>query len=367
MSLYKKIDMKPPIASVGPLGWIRRNLFDGWFNSLLTIVVLSVLWSVLPPLFRWLVTDAVCTGTAEDCRDASGACWAFITENYRFILFGFYPYESHWRPALAIVLFVAMLIYSRDMSRWRRALAALWVAVLGGIAVLMYGGVFGLARIQDNVWGGLPLTLLLSVVGILAAYPFGIVLALGRRSRLPVIRVVCVTYIEAIRGVPLISLLFMASVMFPLFLPEGITFNKLLRAQMAIILFAAAYLAEVIRGGLQSLPRGHAEAAAALGLGAFQSLRLIILPQALKTVIPPTVSIFISTFKDTSLVVVIALFDLLHTTKAALTNPDWMGFSTEGYLFIAAIYFVFCFSMSRYSVRLEHELHPEAQRTGMNR
>jgi general L-amino acid transport system permease protein len=227
---------------------------------------------------------------------------------------------------------------------------------LFSMGVLLKGGLFGFASVESNLWGGLPLTLLLSVFGLTAAYPVGILLALGRQSEMPVIKSFCVVYIELIRGVPLISLLFMSSVVFPLFLPEGFVINKILRAQVAIILFTAAYIAEVVRGGLQGLNKGQYEAADSLGLNYFQTMRLIILPQALKIVIPPSVSILISAFKDTSLVVIIALYDLLKTTQTTLSDPKWMGYSAEAYIFVALIYFVCCFFMSNYSRRLEREL-----------
>jgi general L-amino acid transport system permease protein len=227
---------------------------------------------------------------------------------------------------------------------------------LVAMGILMPGGILGLEPVEPARWSGISLTLLLSLFGLTAAYPLGVLLALGRRSRLPAIKVMSVLYIELIRGVPLISMLFMASVMFPLFLPEGITVNKILRAQAAIILFTAAYIAEVVRGGLQAIPRGQYEAAESLGLTYYQKMRLIILPQALKIVIPPTVSILISAFKDTSLVVIIGLFDLLKTTQVTLSNPEWMGFSAEAFLFIAVLYFLGCFSMSNFSRRLEKVL-----------
>ena len=218
---------------------------------------------------------------------------------------------------------------------------------------------FGLTPVDSTKWGGLPLTLLLSVFGLTAAYPLGVVLALGRQSKMPAVKLLCVIYIELIRGVPLISLLFMGSIIFPLFLPEGITINKILRAQIAIILFTAAYIAEVVRGGLQGMSRGQYEAAQSLGLNYYLTMRLVILPQALKIIIPPTVSILISAFKDTSLVVIIALFDLLKTTQTALSNPEWLGFSREAYIFIALLYFLGCFSMAHYSRKLEKELSRE--------
>jgi general L-amino acid transport system permease protein len=225
------------------------------------------------------------------------------------------------------------------------------------MGILMKGGILGLKAVESDQWGGLPLTLMLSVFGMFAAYPLGIFLALGRRSKMPAIRTISILYIEMIRGVPLISMLFMSAVLFPLFLPQGLTLNKILRAQVAIIMFTAAYIAEVVRGGLQAITRGQYEAAESLGLNYVQKMRLVILPQALKIVIPPTVGILISAFKDTSLVVIIALYDLLKTTRSALSNPTWMGFSPEAYIFVALIYFVCCYAMSNYSRRLEKELH----------
>jgi general L-amino acid transport system permease protein len=224
------------------------------------------------------------------------------------------------------------------------------------MGVLMKGGLFRLPSVESTKWGGVPLTLLLALFGLTAAYPLGVLLALGRQSKMPVLKWLCIVYIELIRGVPLISLLFMSSIIFPLFLPEGITLNSILRAQAAIILFTAAYIAEVVRGGLQGMSRGQYEAAQAIGLNYYQTMRLIILPQALKMVIPPTVSILISAFKDTSLVTIISLWDLLKSTKSVLTNPLWSGFSREAYIFIALLYFLGCFSMSSYSRKLEKEL-----------
>ncbi|MHB8765769.1 MAG: amino acid ABC transporter permease, partial [Deferrisomatales bacterium] len=293
----------------------------------------------------------------EVCRQGEGACWSVVTQNLRFILFGFYPHDQHWRPALAAGLLVALLAASRDRRGWRRPLGAAWLVGLVAMAVLLKGGVFGLPDVETALWSGLPLTLLLSVFGMVAAYPLGVVLALGRRSPLPVLRSLSVVYIEMIRGVPLISLLFMSSVMFPLFLPEGLTINKILRAQVAIILFTAAYIAEVVRGGLQAIPRGQYEAADSLGLRYPQKMRLVVLPQALKIVIPPSVGVLISAFKDTSLVVIIALFDILKTTQSVLSNPLWMGFSGEAYVFLSVFYFLCCYAMSSYSRRLERELH----------
>jgi general L-amino acid transport system permease protein len=352
-------ELKPPVTSKGVIGWVKSNLFDGWLNSLLTLLTLYSLWKIVPPLFRWAFVDSVWNTTGAVCRDTDGACWSIITTNLRFILFGFYPHDQHWRPLIAIVLLCSLLFYSRNRDHWNKYLGYAWIIGLVAMGVLMRGGILGLPGVETSQWGGLPLTLLLSVFGLTAAYPLGVVLALGRQSKMRAIKMLCVVYIELIRGVPLISLLFMGSIIFPLFLPEGITINQILRAQVAIILFTAAYIAEVVRGGLQAMPRGQYEAADSIGLSYFLTMRLIILPQALKIVIPPTVSILISAFKDTSLVVIIALWDLLKTTQSTLSNPEWMGFSREAYIFVAILYFLGCFSMANYSRKLEKELSTE--------
>ncbi len=347
---------KPPVTHVGMIGWMKANLFNGWFNSILTLAVLYLLWLSVPPLINWALIDSYWLSTSDQCKAGSGACWSVITANIRFILFGFYPHDLQWRPLLAIVILITLLVYSQNREHWRKSLFYSWMLGLFIMGLLLKGGLFGLEVVESNKWGGLPLTLLLSVFGLTAAYPVGVVLALGRQSRMPIIKSFSVVYIELIRGVPLISLLFMSSVVFPLFLPEGVSINNILRAQVAIILFTAAYIAEVVRGGLQGVGRGQYEAADSLGLNYFQTMRLIILPQALKIVIPPSVSILISAFKDTSLVVIIALYDLLKTTQTTLSDPKWMGFSAEAYIFVALIYFVCCFFMSNYSRRLEREL-----------
>ncbi|MBS3917509.1 MAG: amino acid ABC transporter permease [Deltaproteobacteria bacterium] len=349
-------EIRPPITHIGVIGWVKNNLFNGVFNSILTVVTLFLLWKVVPPFFRWAFIDSAWHTTSQACREAAGACWSIISMNYRFILFGFYPYEEQWRPLLSMLILFGLLFYSRDRSHWKKPLAYGWIIGLFTMGLLMKGGILGLPSVESTQWGGLPLTLLLAVFGLTAAYPLGVILALGRRSRMPGVKILCILYIEMIRGVPLISLLFMSSIIFPLFLPEGVTFNKILRAQVAIILFTAAYIAEVVRGGLQGMSRGQYEAAESIGLNYYLTMRLVILPQALKIVIPPTVSILISAFKDTSLVVIIALFDLLKTTQSVLSNPEWMGFSREAYVFVAILYFLGCFSMSNYSRKLEKEL-----------
>jgi general L-amino acid transport system permease protein len=340
------------------MSWIRKNLFSSVPNALLTLLTVWVLWQSVPPLIDWAFARAVWfADDPEDCRKAVGACWAVVTTKHRFILFGLYPYNEQWRALLASALIVGLLAASCDRRLWDRRLALIWTVTLTAIGILMLGGVLGLIYVPTEQWGGLPLTLILSVVGIGGAFPLAIALALGRRSRLPAIRALSVAYIELIRGVPLVSVLFMASGMFPLFLPEGLTIDKVLRAQVGFILFAAAYLAEAVRGGLQSVPQGQFEAADALGLSTAQKMRLIILPQALRAAIPPIVNQFIATFKDTSLVVIIGLYDLLTTTKTALTDPPWRPYYVEGYVAAGLIYFAFCFFLSRTSLRLERQLN----------
>jgi general L-amino acid transport system permease protein len=353
---------RPPRRAHGVLGWLRANLFGGVFNTILTLLALYLLAATVPGIVRWGLVDAVWSAAnGQACRGA-GACWAFIGDKIRFILFGRYPYAEQWRPLIVIVLFVALIAASCNRRVWGRRLVVLWLVGLAAIGVLMWGGVFGLAFVDTLLWNGLPLTLILAVVGMTLAFPFGILLALGRRSQLPAVRAICVAYIELVRGVPLITVLFMASVMLPLFLPSGMTIDKLLRAQIAFVLFAAAYLAEVVRGGLQAIPRGQIEAADALGLGYWQRTRLVVLPQALALVIPPLVNTFIGMFKDTSLVIIIGLFDLLGTVNAALADANWQGFNVEAYVVVGAIYFAFCFFMSRYSRTLEREFNRSRQR-----
>jgi general L-amino acid transport system permease protein len=335
---------------------VRQRFFGSAANTLTTIAGFALLAMTLPPFFRWAVLDATWSLPASACLSRDGACWTYVVDKGRFVLFGFYPPAEQWRPTACILMFVGMIALSAFPKNWSRRLVCAWVAYFGASAILLRGGVLGLAPVETDKWSGLPLTLLLAVTAIVAAYPFGILLALGRRSRMPIIRTLAVVYIEVIRGIPLICLLFMSSVVFPLFLPKGFVVNKLLRAQAAIVMSSAAYLAEVIRGGLQAIDHGQYEAADSIGLSYFRKMQLVILPQALKIVIPPTVNTFISMLKDTSLVIVIALYDLMKTTQTSLADPTWMGFSTEAYLFAAAIYFPFCFFMSRYSRYLEHRL-----------
>jgi general L-amino acid transport system permease protein len=336
------------------VNWVRANLFSSWPSALATIAILWLLWRYVPPFVDWALLKAVWhTADPKTCREAQGACWAFVGEKHRFILFGTYPFEQHWRPALASAILVGMWVFSAFRVFWRWWLALVWAGGLTLIGTLMWGGVLGLSYVENERWGGLILTLLLATFGSAFAFPLAILLALGRRSRLPVVRMLCVGYIELVRGVPLISVLFMASVMLPLFLPAGLTIDKLLRAQIALTLFTAAYIAEVVRGGLQAIPHHQYEAAEALGLGYWKRTAFVILPQALRIAVPPLVNTFIGLFKDTSLVLIIGLFDLLTTVKVALQEPAWSGFGVEAYLAASAIYFAFCYAMSRYSQGLE--------------
>ena len=340
------------------LRWLRQSLFSSITSSIITLLLFSVLAKLIASFVQWGILGAVWSVPGNDtsaCRAARGigACWAVIPEKYRFILFGTFPFDQQWRPALATLLFIALFYVSCLRSFWRRELILVWIVALSVIGLLMWGGVPGLPFVSQERWGGLPVTLILATFGLAFGFPLGILVALGRRSKLPAIRSLFVIYVELIRGVPLISLLFMASVMLPLFLPEGVNIDKLLRAQVAFVLYAGAYLAEVVRGGLQAVPRGQQEAADALGLSYWQKNRLIILPQAIRHVIPPLVNTFIAFFKDTSLVLIIGIFDLLTTAKTAIIDPAWQAFSVEVFIFVAVIYFVFCFAMSRYSRHLE--------------
>jgi general L-amino acid transport system permease protein len=345
------------------LRWLRANLFASVTSSIISVLLIALLGKALVSLVQWGYWNAIWSVPGDQtgaCRSIRGlgACWAVIPEKYRFILFGTYPFSEQWRPALVCLTFIALFYVSSRRSWWRTELVAMWAAALVLIGVLMWGGVAGLTYVSQDRWGGLPVTLILATFGLAFGFPLGIIVALGRRSKLPAIRSLCVLYVELIRGVPLISLLFMASVMFPLFMPDGVNIDKLLRAQIAFVLYAGAYLAEVVRGGLQAVPRGQHDAADALGLSYWKKNGLIILPQAIRHVIPPLVNTFIAFFKDTSLVLIIGIFDLLTTAKTSIIDPAWQPFSVEVYVFVGLIYFVFCFAMSRYSRQLEAQARP---------
>ncbi len=340
------------------LGWLRANLFSSPLNGALTVVALLALYATVPPVIHWAFVAADFAGeTRSDCgRD--GACWVFVKMRFWQFVYGFYPAPERWRVDVAFVALTlaATPLFSERIRRRRRISAALVVIVPPLAVVLFAGGVAGLAAIETARWGGLMLTLIVAGVGIVASLPIGIMLALGRASDLPVIRALSIAFIELWRGVPLITVLFMAAVMLPLFLPEGVTMDKLVRALIGVSLFAGAYMAEVVRGGLEAVPRGQVEAAHALGLGYWRTMGSVVLPQALRVMIPGIVNVFVALFKDTTLVLIIGLFDFLGIIKAALSDPNWLGFAVEGYVFAAVVFWAFCFSMSRYSARLEQRL-----------
>ncbi len=354
----------PPVAHRGIWPLLRRHLFDGWASTLLTFAVLALALSALPPLFDWAVLHAVVRPDNAACRAAhpAGACWGVVAEKGRLILFGRFPYEEQWRPLVASVLLVVLLAASCLRAFWRPALVVAWVVVFALFFALMKGGVLGLSAVGTARWGGLPLTLLLSSVSLVVAFPLAVLVALGRQSELPAIRTLCVLYVELIRGVPLVSVLFMATFILPLFMPQGGTIDVLARVLIGMTLFTAAYLAEVVRGGLQALPKGQVEAAQSIGLSYWQTQRKVVLPQALRMVVPAMVNTFIGAFKDTSLVTIVSLYDLTGAVQLALGDADWRKFFLEGQIFVAAIYFVACFSMSRYSRWLEGHLNTGTRR-----
>lgn len=340
---------------------ILRRLLGSPVNAAITLALLAVAIFLLRPLLRWAVVDATWTGTASDCSANGGACWAFIAEKARFILFGLYPHSLAWQPAAAAALIVGLTVVTALPRFWSVRLLMLWpVAILAALGI-MAGFLTG-NPVSTDVWGGLPLTLLLAVGGFAGAFPIGIALALGRRSNLGLVRVSCVGIIEVLRGVPMIAVLYVSTLLVPLMLPAGFAIDKLLRAQAAIILFVAAYMAEIVRAGLQAIPPGQYEASRALGLSWWQAMRLVVLPQALRIVIPAFVTLGIGLFLDTTLVIVIGLFDFLNTARTAAVDPNWLGFYGEAYAFVAIIYFATSFGMSRYSLWLERRLRSSRER-----
>jgi general L-amino acid transport system permease protein len=355
-------DLPPPIGTVGVVGWLRRNLFSSPANAALTLVSLWLIYAFIDATWAWFIGDAVIDANSRaDCREiGQGACWAVITRRIGQFVYGFYPEAERWRPALAFVLmFAALAPLLYDRIPWRRHL--IWFSLAYPLIafLLVYGGPPGLPVVETSAYGGFMLTVIVGVTGIVASLPIGILLALGRQSQLLAVRVICVSFIEFLRGVPLITLLFVASTMLNYFLPPGTSFNLLVRVLIMVTLFSSAYIAEVIRGGIQAIPRGQYEAASALGLNYWQMTRLITLPQALKISIPGIVNTFIGLYKDTTLVVVIGLLDPLGIGRAALADTKWNGLAVETYLFVALFFFISCFAMSRYSLWLERRLNTE--------
>lgn len=361
-----------PRSQVGFGAWVRKNLFATPGDSLLTVLGLLVIAWALPQILNWVFFNAVWTGadrtaclTTEQGGQLpagwSGACWPFVSGRFGQFMFGRYPVDQRWRVILTGVIFVALLApLLIPRVPYKRLNAILFFAVFPFVAfILLLGGYFGLPYVETPLWGGLMVTLVISYVGIVVSLPLGILLALGRRSKMPIVKLLSIVFIEAVRGVPLVTVLFMASFMLPLFVPPGMTFDKLLRALIGVALFAAAYMAEVVRGGLQAIPKGQYEGADSLGLTYWQKTGFIIMPQALKLVIPGIVNTFIGMFKDTTLVLIISMFDLLGVVKQNISgDPTWATPQTAktGYVFAAAIFWVFCFGMSRYSQYMERRL-----------
>ena len=360
-----------PVTTIGVLGWLRANLFSSGLNTVLTVAGLLVLWRVVPPLLSWAFFNADFSGaTGEECT-AAGACWAWVDQRISQFLYGFYPNDSYWRVNVAVILLIPAVAYvlfdKLPYARYGRwfSIAYVLIAVfllVGGLPIYdeqgeIIGSLFGIRSISTDRFGGFMLNLVAGLSGIVLSLPIGILLALGRRSKLPVIRFASVGFIEVVRGVPLITLLFVAIIILELFLPPGVSLDQLIRVMVMITAFSSAYMAEVIRGGLQAIPGGQYEAAQAMGLSYWKMMRLVILPQALKISIPGIVNTFIGLFKDTTLVITIGLFDILGQARLLQTNPDWIGkVDHETFLLAALFFFVICFSMSRYSINLEKRL-----------
>ena len=346
----------PPIASTGIIGWLRQNLFSSVSNTILTLVAIYLLSLAVPAILDWVVISSQISGdTRFDCK-VEGACWAWIDQRFGQFLFGFYPASERWRVVIAfILLFPALIPWLTHGIPGQRYLR--WFSIAYPIiATILLAGGFGLQEVPTDKFGGFMLNLIVGLSGIVLSLPVGILLALGRQSKLPLIRWFSIGFIEAVRGVPLITLLFVSNILLPIFLPPDVTLDSIIRVIIMVTAFASAYMAEVIRGGLQAIPSGQYEAANAMGLNYWKSMRLIVLPQALRISIPGIVNTFIGLFKDTTLVIVIGLFDILGIANAMVSNPDWLGLSTETYVFVAVFFFAVCFSMSRYSMWLERRL-----------
>ena len=350
-----------PVSTGGVGGWLKENLFATPRDTVLTILTFLLLVWIIPPIVDWAFISAVWDGESrEDCIvPGAGACWAFVEAKFGQFMYGRYPLEERWRVNLSGLLLIAGLVPIAIPSvPYKRENAIYLLFIFPVLAFILLTGQFGLEPVETPLWGGLLVTLVVAIVGIVVSFPLGILLALGRRSEMPIVKMFCVIFIEFWRGVPLITVLFMSSVMLPLFLPDGVSFDKLLRALIGVALFASAYMAEVIRGGLQAIPKGQYEAANAMALTFWQGTRLVTMPQALKLVIPGIVNTFIGLFKDTSLVLIIGLFDLLGIVQQNMNDPNWISPQTPatGFVFAAFVFFIFCFGMSRYSAYMERRL-----------
>jgi general L-amino acid transport system permease protein len=363
----------PPVATTGIVGWLRANLFSSIFNSMLTVLIVVALLLTIPPLIKFLLVDAVWSGTDRDAclpseaRPEIGACWAFIRDRFGFFIYGSYPIDQRWRVDLFFVMLAIGVVWLLWLDAPRRDLAAAYLFIVVPIAsfILLYGWeAVGLAHVDTALWGGVLVTIVVASVGIVASLPIGIVLALGRRSSMPGIKLLSVAFIEFVRGVPLITVLFTASVMLPLFVPDTWSPDKLMRALVAVAIFSAAYMAEVVRAGLQAIPKSQYEAARALGLTYWPMMRLVVLPQALKATIPNIVNSYVALFKDTTLVFFVGIFDFLKTVEVARVDPKWATpvTSATGYAFAAIFYLIFCRLMSRYAKGVERRLDVDAHR-----
>ena len=350
--------LPPPVGDRGAIKWVRENLFSSPTNIALTLLSVYMLYVIIPPLVDWMLVNSVFdAGSRNECWEkASGACWAVVVTRFDQFVYGFYPVEERWRVNLAFVMMILALVpVLYDKTPYRKY-GLIYAALYPVIAFFLLWGGLGLTSVESAKFGGFMLTLTIGVTGIAVSLPIGILLALGRRSDLLILRVICVCFIEFIRGVPLITLLFVASTLLNYFLPPGTEFDLLLRVLIMVTLFSAAYIAEVVRGGLQAIPKGQTEAAQALGLSYWKNMGLIVLPQALKISIPGIVNTFIGLYKDTTLVVIIGLLDPIGLSQPILADSKWQGLSTEIYVFIALFFFISCFAMSRYSIYLEKKL-----------
>ena len=356
-------DLPPPVRTTGIIGWTRKNLFSSPLNTFLTFLAAMLLWKTIPPLIEWSFINSISTADSrEQCwsqmsSPGEGACWAFIKDRAALFTYGFYPPELRWRVNISFVLLALAVVPVLYEKLPKRKYGLIYSAIFPFIAGWLLVGGFGLETVDTDQFGGIMLTLILGVTGISFSLPIGVALALGRQSNMPVLRILCVLFIEFIRGVPLITLLFVASTMLNYFLPPGTVYALLVRVLIMVTLFASAYMAEVIRGGLQAVAKGQHEAGDSLGLTYWQAHRLIILPQAMKISIPGIVNTFIGLYKDTTLVLIIGMMDLLGLGNASLADAKWAGLANEVYLFVAIFFFISCFGMSRYSLYLEKKLH----------
>jgi general L-amino acid transport system permease protein len=357
----------PPATMMGAFGWVRANLLSSPFNIVLTILIVGLLAWAIPEIVKFLFIDAVWTGNDREACLASvqhreiGACWPFVWERLPYFIYGSYPISERWRVDVFFVMLAVGIVWLLWLNAPRRDLGAIYFFLILPVTsfILLTGwSAIGLRPVDTVLWGGVLVTIVVAAVGIVCSLPLGILLALGRRSRMPTVRLLSVIFIEFVRGVPLVTVLFMASVMLPLFIPEQWSPDKLVRALVGIALFASAYMAEVVRAGLQAIPKGQYEGAMAVGLRYAQMMRLVVLPQALKVTIPNIVNTYIGLFKDTTLVFIVGIFDLLRTIEVARIDPKWATpvTSTTGYAVAAIFYLVFCYGMSRYARAMETRL-----------